>query len=57
MYNKIWGSMEECKICENPKDCANCEYKALIENLPKDDDDDDWENRNLIVVSYAIDGH
>lgn len=33
--------MNECRICENPKDCANCEFKALIENLPNEDDDED----------------
>jgi len=32
--------MGECNVCNNPKDCANCEFKALIENLPNDDDDD-----------------
>lgn len=57
MYNKIWGIMEECKICENPKDCANCEFKALVENLPKDDDDDDWKNINLLVTFCAINGN
>lgn len=36
--------MGECKICENPQDCANCEFKALIENLPNRDDDEDWIN-------------
>lgn len=36
--------MGECKICENPQDCVNCEFKALIENLPNRDDDEDWIN-------------
>lgn len=43
-YNKIWVNMGECKICENPQNCADCEFKALIENLPNRDDDEDWIN-------------
>ena len=61
MYNKIGRSMGECKICENPQNCATCEFRWLIA-IVYDDDDDDWINlattenpcQTVIVCDYRF---